>query len=74
MTQQFVTTAGLSRSLHKTTCSVVVCVCVVNPAIVCEVPTWLLCGALPPREATVKREIIGRAEISHEDGKAQQQL
>lgn len=50
-----------------------VCVCVVNLMIVCEAPSRLLCGASPPREATVKHEIIDRAQISHDDGKEQLQ-
>lgn len=41
--------------------------------IVCEVSSWLLCGTSPPREATVKHEIMGRVQISHDDGKEQLQ-
>lgn len=45
-----------------------VCVCVVNLMIVCEAPSRLLCGTSAPREATAKDEIIGRVQISHDDG------
>ena len=50
-----------------------VCFCVVNLMIVYEAPSRLLCGASPPPEATVKHEIMGRVQISHDDGKEQLQ-
>lgn len=50
-----------------------VCVCVVNLMIVCEVSSRLFCGTSPPREATVKHETMGRVQISHDDGKEQLQ-
>lgn len=49
-----------------------VCVSVVNLMIVCEVLRGLLCGASPPHEATVKHEIMARAQISQDDGKEEQ--
>ena len=58
--------------LGTTDGSVVVCVCVVNLMSVCETPTGLLCGASPPHEATVKHEIMARAQISQDDGKDEQ--
>lgn len=64
-------TSGAELAPRTTTCSVVVCVCVVNLMIVCEAPSRLLCGTSPPREATAKYEIIGRVQISHDDGKEQ---
>lgn len=48
-----------------------VCVCVVDLMIVCEAPRKLLCGTSPPHEATVKHRIMGKVQISHDDGKEQ---
>lgn len=64
-------TSRAELALRPTTCSVVVCVCVVNLMIVCEARSRPLCSASAPREATAKREIIGRPQISHDDGKEQ---
>lgn len=41
--------------------------------IVCEAPSRLLCGTAAPRETTAKDEIIGRVQISHDDGEEQLQ-
>lgn len=60
-------------ALGTTSCSVVVCICIVNLMIVCEAPRELLCGTSPPHEAAVKHEIMGEAQISHDDGKEQLQ-
>lgn len=38
---------------------------------VCKAPSRLLCGTSPPREVTVTQEMIGRAQISHDDGREQ---
>lgn len=64
-------TSRAELALRPATCSVVVCVCVVNLMIVCEARSRLLCSTSAPREATAKREIIGRPQISHDDGKEQ---
>lgn len=61
--------AELARG--TTTCSVVVCVCVVNLMIVCKAPSRLFCGTSTPYVATAKHEIMGRVQISHDDGKEQ---
>lgn len=55
--------------LRTATRSLVVCVCVVNLMIVRHPASRPLCGTSPLREATAMHEIIGRAQISHDDGK-----
>lgn len=60
-----VSTHGAELALVLTTCSVVVCVCVVNLMIVYESQSTLLCGTSPPREATIKSMTLWAGLGSH---------
>lgn len=56
-------------ALETTMGLVVVCVCVLNLMIVCVALSRQLCGTSPPHKASVKLEIMGRAQISHDAGR-----